>query len=254
LLAAFIIIIGLAAWFAFEVGDETTAGKTKLDKLRNSAAVISAGASLSIPVVIFIAGYNFQSATIAQTKEAEAQRYAQTKETEAQRHKQTKETETLRIMNDVDVRITEITATKEALDNSNKKKQPEKEWSKEKSFSYDYIVNDTAVYNEVRKLLNAYEFVCVGVNKGLLERDVVKKMRMDALVLTFRLDYRRYINRIHEDFRNVDTWSDCVKLATELEPEVAARSRTLAVEFKKLEEEEKNKQTETPSEKPGATK
>jgi hypothetical protein len=212
------------------------------ERIRTVANIASAGAALAIPVVIAIAGHNIQLATVRQTKEAEERR-----------HRQTRETETLRIMNEVDVRISDIVAIKARLDNERK---GEKEWPKGKEFSYDYLKDkkNTDVYNEVRKLLNAYEFVCVGVNKGLLELDVVKKMRMDALVFTFRVDYRKYINQIHKEYKNTDTWSDCIQLAKRLEPDVAKRSRTLADELRKLEEEEKRDQAEATKKKLEATK
>lgn len=218
LLFAFVFAIAFAAWYAFKEGDETSLGKVKLDKIRNSAAVVSAGAAFSIPIVIFIAASNNQSATLASVRE----------------------TETLRLMNDVDERISKITAQKDSLDAANRKALA-KDAPPLQIYSYDYISRDsnTEVKNEVRKLLNAYEFICVGVNKGLLDIEVVKKMRMDALVLTFRLDYRMYINRVHEDYRYVNTWSDCVELAKKLEPEVRNNNSMLAAELAKLDEEEK---------------
>lgn len=207
----FVVGIALAAYLAFQVGDETTLGKLQLERLRNSAAVVSAGAALSIPAVIGIASLLNQSATVRQIKE----------------------TETLQLMNEVDVRISEITGRKADLDEG---------WPH--PFLYDYIIQKTKVRNEVRNLLNAYEFICVGVNKGLLDRDVVKAMRMDALVITFRLDYRSYINRVNADARNANTWSDCVKLAKELEPEVRRNIPQLSDALAKLDEQERKEKEE----------
>jgi hypothetical protein len=81
----------------------------------------------------------------------------------------------------------------------------------ENSYSIDYIDNPGHydVQTQVYRLLNLYEFTCIGMKNGLFAKDVVEDMRGDALRQTF-LEYQPYI-LAHRKLKpqNANAWNAC---------------------------------------------
>jgi Domain of unknown function (DUF4760) len=98
-----------------------------------------------------------------------------------------KETRTLQVMDDLDHKISVIVGTKVQLDHKNQ--VPD-----ELAFSSPYIdhPDNRAVQLQVFRLLNIYDFVCLGAKEGLFSEDIIEQMRGDALRQTWA-DYGSYI-------------------------------------------------------------
>ena len=117
-----------------------------------SAALVTAAAAVSIPLVL---------------------------------HRDARDTRTLEQVNEVGRKIGETVAEKDKLDRQNKKSGADR-------FSYEYISSDRDVEILVFRILNEYEFICLGGNQRLFSNAVIRSLRWSALDQTLK-DYRGFI-------------------------------------------------------------
>lgn len=177
LIAFVVVVAGAAALVMLYKGD-------KLENIRAAATVVSAGAAVAIPVVLY------DAAGSARANESKLARNAAT----------------LQVMNDVDLRIDAVLTRKRELDIFYGV-------AEEKRFSPEYVKKHPEVQDQVRRLLNVYEFVCVGVNKVLLSEEIVLAIRRDAFLKTWD-DYRDYMVESRGlSPANKESWTDCDRFA-----------------------------------------
>src|SRR5262245_31043399 len=103
---------------------------------------------------------------------------------QAQAERLALETRTIETMNDVNRRVSDIVTYKRRYDDE--KKTPEERW-----FSYSYLHYDKEAEDLVFRLLNEYDYVCLGGNENLFSNDIIKKIRGDALATTWT-NYKEY--------------------------------------------------------------
>ncbi|NGO51592.1 DUF4760 domain-containing protein [Allomesorhizobium camelthorni] len=137
-----------------------------LGRINTLCAVVGAGAAIWIPIVLH---------NNAQRSRNNDNHIAQ-------------QTRTWQVMDELDQRISAIIGKKITLDKRNKVSDAE-------SFTSRYIDDDKNrdVQLQVFRLLNLYESICTGAEVGLLSKEIIEKMRGDALRETWR-DYRSYIS------------------------------------------------------------
>ena len=111
-----------------------------------------------------------------------------------------RETGTTLAMADVNRRIADILALKIKRDTANGKGPAQ--W-----FDYEYIRTDTEVEGLVFQLLNEYDYVCLASNRGVFSREIVEKIRGDALRRTWE-SYNSYIAN-YRKAQNPDAWKEC---------------------------------------------
>lgn len=70
--------------------------------------------------------------------------------------------------------------------------------------TYETISENKELEGHVFTLLNQYEYLCLGANKGLFASDVVEALRGNALART-RQQYHQYISTFR-DRHDVDAW------------------------------------------------
>lgn len=73
---------------------------------------------------------------------------------------------------------------------------------------YGTIVKDNRSNSAVVRLLNEYEFVCLGGNKGLLDSEIIGELRGHAIRNTW-IQFKNYILSQRELDR--DAWNECEK-------------------------------------------
>jgi len=134
-----------------------------------SASVVTAAAALSIPLVL---------------------------------DRNARDTRTLDVLNDINRTVGKAIATKIRIDNNNKKSRPE-------TYDYSYITNDAAIQGLVFKILNEYDYICLGGNEKLLSNTIIKRLRFDALNQTWS-DYGPYM-KAHRDSSpsRAAAWIEC---------------------------------------------
>ncbi|CDX38871.1 exported hypothetical protein [Mesorhizobium sp. SOD10] len=139
------------------------------------AAIVTAIAALAIPIVLYV---------------------------DAKRNR------TLDVMNDLDTKISAIVAEKIRLDALNGVKGQQR-------FDPKYIDGDgnSAVQTQVYRLLNLYDYVCLGGKMNLFSLDIIGEMRGDALRQTWA-DYGPYI-KAHRANGEQDkkAWENCDSVA-----------------------------------------
>jgi hypothetical protein len=109
---------------------------------------------------------------------------------------------TIRIMNETDQRISDILDDKRALDADNNKTGSER-------FSFAYLSKNPKAEADVFKLLNIYDFICLGGNQDLLSNKLISIMRQDALKKTWA-DYHEYIDEHrHLGPETSGAWGQC---------------------------------------------
>ena len=107
-------------------------------------------------------------------------------------------------LNELDRKLVDTLATKQAADRKN---------GRTGSTIYDatYIKSDPVIQGVVYRILNDYEYICLGSNKGLFITEVVKALRWDALASTWA-DYRQFIDQHRkENIRQAQAWTECDK-------------------------------------------
>ncbi|MER9300733.1 hypothetical protein NKI38_30330 [Mesorhizobium sp. M0621] len=154
---------------------------TKFDRILTlinvSAAVITAAAALAIPIVLYV---------------------------------DAKSTRTLDVMNDLDSKASEIVAEKIRLDDLNKVAGTQR-------FEPNYIDHKDhyAVQTQVYRLLNLYDYVCLGGKTNLFSLELIQQMRGDALRQTWA-DYGAYIKAHREKSdQSKRAWENCDSVAAE---------------------------------------
>jgi len=113
-----------------------------------------------------------------------------------------RDTRTLELLNDAGRKIGEAVVEKDKLDLENKKEDNAK-------FAYDYITSQPKVKTLVYRILNEYDYICLGGNEGLFSNTIIKSLRWDALDQTWK-DYRDYIAK-HRAFggSRAEAWIEC---------------------------------------------
>lgn len=172
----------------------------KLETIRVVATVVSAGAAVAIPIVVYQAA--------ASGREAE--------------RKAGVDASTLQIMNELDQRVADVVRAKRKLDEMivplvdratitdvTQFEAAEKK-RKEQVHSFEHIETNKDVREQVIQLLNMHEFICVGANEGLLSRKIVLAMRQNALIATWK-DYDDFIRKNRTNKAYKDSWTDCDK-------------------------------------------
>jgi hypothetical protein len=159
--------------------------KIEHDRIRTVANIVSAGAAVTIPIVVY------QGLERARTTEFNT----------------AKDTKTHEMMIKLDHRLSDLVDQKARLDR----------WlsaNDESRFTSEYINKNPRVRTVVWGILNEYEAVCVGVNQDLLSLSIVWSLRGDSLIRTFD-QYRSYIDERRKEKPGVtDTaWTDCTDLA-----------------------------------------
>lgn len=137
------------------------------------AAVVTAAAAIAIPIVLYVDARNSR---------------------------------TLNVMNDLDQKASDIVAEKIHLDEVNGVTGKQR-------FAPDYIDNHSGVQTQVFRLLNLYDYVCLGGKTNLFSLEVIQQMRGDALRQTWA-DYGEYIkvHRLQSD-QNKRAWENCDSVA-----------------------------------------
>ena len=120
---------------------------------------------------------------------------------QAQAERLALETRTIEAMNDVNRRISDIVTYKRRHDDE--KKIPIEKW-----FDYDYVHADKEVEDLVFRLLNEYDYVCLGGNEKLFSNDIIKKIRGDALQTTWT-NYKEYITTYRKAENKPNAWRAC---------------------------------------------
>jgi hypothetical protein len=103
-------------------------------------------------------------------------------------------------MNDLDWRIADLVSQKIQLDDKKQKYETER-------FEYEYISQNADVESVVFKLLNGYDYVCLGGNKNLFNNNIMKDMRGDALKSTWE-QYKSYIDT-YRNQQKTNAWREC---------------------------------------------
>jgi hypothetical protein len=103
---------------------------------------------------------------------------------------------------------------KEWLDKNNIKDNKIK---KDHIFDYDYINNNKDVETCVFSILNEYEAIALGVNEGLLDKEVILGLREKAIVKTYE-QYGKYIKDYQE--LKPEAWVEFIKLVENLPKKV----------------------------------
>lgn len=113
-------------------------------------------------------------------------------------------TRTLDQINDVARRIGDAVADKKKLDEKYEKP------ADSSRYEYSYIKGKPEVEAVVWKVLNEYEYLCLGANTGLLASSIIQGLRHDALKATFA-DYDSYIkeHRKSDPDRTSRAWIQC---------------------------------------------
>lgn len=114
-------------------------------------------------------------------------------------------TRTLDQLNDLDRKLVEALTIKQTNDKANNR-------SEKARYDPGYIKGNPAVEGAVYRILNDYEYVCLGSNKGLFISDIVKSLRWDALASTW-VDYRTFIDQHRKEDvpRQGQAWTECDK-------------------------------------------
>jgi hypothetical protein len=113
--------------------------------LSAAAAIITAGAAISIPMII---------------------------------DNNARATRTLDQLNDLDRKIVEALTVKQRKDRINNRTYID-------MYDPAYIKSDPEIQESVYCILNDYEYICLGANNGLFINDVIKYLRWDALASTW---------------------------------------------------------------------
>jgi hypothetical protein len=100
-------------------------------------------------------------------------------------HRDGRDTRTLEQVNEVSREIGDFVAEKDRLDRLKKQSGHDR-------FSHEYISNDREIEVLVFKILNEYEFICLGGNQRLFSNAVIQNLRWAALDQTWK-DYHGYI-------------------------------------------------------------
>lgn len=113
-------------------------------------------------------------------------------------------TRTLDQLNDVDRKIGEAVSAKIKLDSINGK-------TGNTRYAFEYINNEQHrdVQALVFRMLNDYDYLCLGANQGLFSSDIIRRLRYDALSNTW-VDYNEFI-RGHRAIgsRQQNAWKEC---------------------------------------------
>jgi hypothetical protein len=114
------------------------------------------------------------------------------------------ESRTLQVMDDLDQKISRIIGIKIRLDQKHGMSNGDEYRS-----AYIDGPGNRDVQLQVYRLLNIYDFICLGAKEGLFSQDIIEKMRGDALRQTWR-DYQSYI----ADHRKIGiasahAWDNC---------------------------------------------
>ncbi|WP_029871420.1 DUF4760 domain-containing protein [Rhizobium leguminosarum] len=113
-------------------------------------------------------------------------------------------TRTIDIMNSLDQQVSSILSEKSRLDS-------DRNTDSNIIFTPDYIdgKDNWAIQTQVYKLLNLYDYVCLGANRGLFDIDMIEEMRGDALRKTWQ-DYGVYIeNHRKKGEAQSRAWVNC---------------------------------------------
>ncbi len=158
------------------------------ERLRTVANIISAGAAVSIPIML---------AQIADSSR-ESERISSNNQ------------QSLKVMIDLNTRLSSLDSEKTRVDR----------WAgigKDKAFAYQYIAETPRVRRIVYDILNEYEAVCLAVNQNLLSASIVWAMRGDALIATFK-NYKGFIDEHRtKESKNARAWTECMDLVDKLE-------------------------------------
>ena len=114
------------------------------------------------------------------------------------------DTRTLVLMNDLNREIAGIVTEKNSLDKKNC--EDNNIWC-EKYFSYSYISNHSKVEAQVFRLLNEYDFICLGGNAERFNNDLINRIRGNALSKTWK-QYGKYIEEYRKE-KDPDAWIEC---------------------------------------------
>jgi hypothetical protein len=96
-----------------------------------------------------------------------------------------RETRTLELLNEANHTIGTAAADKARLDAAKQKSGTER-------FQYAYISSEPEVRSAVYRILNEYDYVCLGGNENLFSNTIIRRLRWDALDKTWN-DYHEYI-------------------------------------------------------------
>lgn len=118
-----------------------------------------------------------------------------------ERHATEVETRTLQMVNEVSREIAEIIERNPALGRHDGKYVVE-------NFTYQAIIKDDKTNAAAIRLLNEYEFVCLGGNKRLFKSDIIKDLRGGATALTWTL-YKDYIVESRKEANIPQLWQEC---------------------------------------------
>ena len=118
-----------------------------------------------------------------------------------------RDSRTLDVMNELDAKASTIVAEKNKLDVQNKV-------TGAAQFSAAYIdPNHFDVQTQVYRLLNLYEYVCLGAKENLFSLHIIEQIRGDALRQTWS-DYGAYIREQRKRSPALaDAWRDCDSIA-----------------------------------------
>lgn len=169
-------------------GEEKPKYAHEHERLRTVANIISAGAAVSIPIML-----------------AEIANRARESEQTTGNNQQS-----LKVMIDLNQRISSLVEEKTKQDRS-------AGIGTDKAFTYSYIANTPAVRGIVFGILNEYEAICLAVNQNLLSASIVWAMRGDALIATFN-DYKPFIHEHrNKESKNARAWTECTDLVDKLD-------------------------------------
>lgn len=118
----------------------------------------------------------------------------------------TADTQTLQLMNELNREIAGIISEKMSLDEKNCKPDNSRDRNR---FSYSYISNHSKVEGLVFRLLNEYDYVCLGGNAELFNDEIINQIRGNALSKTWK-QYGKYIDEYREK-KDSEAWIECDK-------------------------------------------
>jgi uncharacterized protein DUF4760 len=162
-------MIGAGVWR--QIRDEWPAHHWKM--LEVLALAVTAAAAFAIPIILERAAIQRHHAEIA--------------------------TRTLLTMNDVNRQIGKVLTEYPTLRTAN---------SDDPSFSYEVVIKDERINSQLINLLNEYEHVCLGGNKGLLDSEIMSGLRGHAIRDTWN-QFKNYILGRRAARQDQKVWNEC---------------------------------------------
>lgn len=207
----FVIVISVGVFF----GGIVHGGGITHERIRTVANIVSAGAAVTIPIVV--------ADVAASSRANEISLADQARLSDANTAKDTRTLETMTKLNES---VSKLVSLKVDHDMETEPDRYAKSIlgdgaeaisARKYLVSYDYInKSQDKLVRWVIGILNEYEAVCLGVNQGLLSAPIVWSMRGDALIATFT-DYGPYILEYRQTRKvRENAWKNCESLTEEL--------------------------------------